>query len=192
MTTTQGPPTTPPTGTINFYRTSGPFGEFSNFFRAPIELFGKVWPTSEHLFQAAKFFHTDPEWAEAIRLAPSPGECAVMGRDRSHKMIDPAWWDSVGRLEMMRHALLLKFTSHPRLMSLLKSTGDRLLVEHTEKDSYWGDGGDGSGENMLGRMLMEFRSLFLNAGNDTAMMLYFMAMSRRLIGLEESQPPKEK
>ena len=31
------------------------------------------------------------------------------------------------------------------------------LVEHTTNDAYWGDGGDGSGTNMLGRILMEVR-----------------------------------
>ena len=31
------------------------------------------------------------------------------------------------------------------------------IMEHTEKDAYWGDGGDGSGKNMLGRILMEVR-----------------------------------
>lgn len=30
-------------------------------------------------------------------------------------------------------------------------------MEHTANDSYWGDGGDGSGKNMLGRILMEIR-----------------------------------
>ena len=40
---------------------------------------------------------------------------------------------------------------------LLLSTGDATLVEHTENDSYWGDGGDGSGKSMLGRVLMEVR-----------------------------------
>ena len=38
------------------------------------------------------------------------------------------------------------------------STGDSKLVEHTENDDYWGDGGDGSGKNMLGRILMEVRT----------------------------------
>ena len=31
------------------------------------------------------------------------------------------------------------------------------IVEHTKNDAYWGDGGDGSGRNMLGRILMEVR-----------------------------------
>ncbi len=34
---------------------------------------------------------------------------------------------------------------------------DARLVEHTDNDVFWGDGGDGSGHNMLGRLLMEQR-----------------------------------
>jgi predicted NAD-dependent protein-ADP-ribosyltransferase YbiA (DUF1768 family) len=38
-----------------------------------------------------------------------------------------------------------------------QTTGDARIVEHTERDDFWGDGGDGSGANMLGRLLMELR-----------------------------------
>lgn len=57
----------------------------------------------------------------------------------------------------MREALIAKFEQHETLRTLLLSTGDAKLVEHTENDSYWGDGGDGSGRNMLGQLLMEVR-----------------------------------
>jgi predicted NAD-dependent protein-ADP-ribosyltransferase YbiA (DUF1768 family) len=32
------------------------------------------------------------------------------------------------------------------------------LVEHTKKDKYWADGGDGSGKNRLGELLMKVRA----------------------------------
>jgi len=32
------------------------------------------------------------------------------------------------------------------------------LIEHTKNDSYWADGGDGSGKNRLGQLLMELRN----------------------------------
>lgn len=57
----------------------------------------------------------------------------------------------------MRKALRAKFEEHPALAELLVSTGTAELVEHTENDAYWGDGGDGKGRNMLGRILMELR-----------------------------------
>lgn len=40
------------------------------------------------------------------------------------------------------------------------ATGDRPIVEHTITNNYWGDGGDGSGKNRLGILLMEVRDEF--------------------------------
>jgi ribA/ribD-fused uncharacterized protein len=57
----------------------------------------------------------------------------------------------------MRRAVTAKFTQHQELGTLLLSTGEAKIVEHTENDDYWGDGGDGSGKNMLGRILMQVR-----------------------------------
>jgi hypothetical protein len=34
----------------------------------------------------------------------------------------------------------------------------RLRDEHTINDAYWGDGGNGQGQNMLGKLLMEIRN----------------------------------
>ena len=56
----------------------------------------------------------------------------------------------------MAEALRAKFTQHDELRDILLSTGDAKLVEHTRRDSYWGDGG-GGGKNMMGQLLMELR-----------------------------------
>ena len=58
---------------------------------------------------------------------------------------------------VMRDALRAKFTQHAPLCALLLGTGDAVLIEHTAKDSYWGNGGDDSGRNRLGQLLMELR-----------------------------------
>lgn len=139
--------------TINFYRVSDEFGEFSNFSQHPIALDGKRWPTSEHYFQAQKFH--DAAYRERIRGTRSPMDAANLGRDRKQKLRDD--WESV-KVEVMRKALRAKFTQHDELKTLLLSTGDAKLVEHTTNDSYWGDGGDGRGRNMLGQLLMQVRS----------------------------------
>ena len=138
--------------TINFYHFNEPFGEFSNFARFPIRLRGKAWPTSEHFFQAQKF--EDAKVRAAIRRVKSPMIAARMGRDRKHRLRRD--WDSA-RVAVMREGLRAKFTQHDDLRRLLLSTGDAAIVEHTERDDFWGDGGDGSGANMLGRLLMELR-----------------------------------
>lgn len=139
---------------IEFYGTGDDFGEFSNFAAYPIVLKGKRWPTSEHYFQAQKF--EQPEHREAIRKTSSPMIAARRGRDRKKKLRRD--WESV-KVSIMREAVLAKFTQHEELRTLLLSTGDAKIVEHTERDSYWGDGGDGSGKNMLGRILMEVREI---------------------------------
>lgn len=137
---------------IKFYSTSDEFGEFSNFARYPIKLKGKLWPTSEHYFQAMKFESFYDQ--EQIRRAKTPLEAAKMGRDRKRKLKKN--WESI-KVNIMKEALLAKFSQHNYLAELLLSTGNSKLVEHTENDSFWGDGGDGKGKNMLGYLLMEVR-----------------------------------
>ena len=60
--------------------------------------------------------------------------------------------------DAMRTAVRAKFTQHADLKEILLGTGDEHLIEHTANDAYWADGGDGSGRNMLGRILMEVRA----------------------------------
>lgn len=139
--------------TIRFYRVGDDYGEFSNFSPHPISLAGKRWPTSEHYFQAQKF--DDAAYCERIRKAHSPMEAATMGRDRKQKLRRD--WESV-KVDVMRTALRAKFAQHADLAVLLLSTGEAKLIEHTHNDRYWADGGDGSGKNWLGRLLMELRT----------------------------------
>ncbi|MGH9754959.1 MAG: NADAR family protein [Blastocatellia bacterium] len=138
--------------TIRFYRVDDEYGCFSNFSPHPIRMKGKVWPTSEHYFQGQKFVGTEHE--EAIRLLKSPMIAARMGRDRKRPLRPD--WESV-KDEIMFEAIRAKFAQHEELRKILLATGDAEIIEHTGKDSYWGDGGDGSGRNMLGKTLMLVR-----------------------------------
>lgn len=124
---------------IKFYQTNEEYGCFSNFADYPIELKGKSWPTSEHYFQAQKFVGTKHE--EEIRKINSPMMAAQLGRDRKKPLRRD--WEKV-KDSIMRDAVL--------------ATGDAKIIEHTENDRYWGDGGDGKGQNKLGRILMSVRS----------------------------------
>ena len=138
---------------ILFYHSDQPYGELSNFSVHAVFLQGKVWPTTEHYYQAQKFMGTDRE--EGIRRSPTPTKAKrLAGLWKSERRGD---WSSV-KDSVMHEALRAKFTQHPDLRELLISTGDRLLVEHTEQDAYWGDAGDGSGRNVLGELLMRIRT----------------------------------
>lgn len=141
---------------ILFYRANEtPYGVFGNFdTKHPITLKGKVWPSTEHYFQAQKFAGTEHE--EQIRLAPKPRDAAAMGRDRSRPLRKD--WEEV-KDNIMREAVMAKFSQYNDIRELLLSTGDAELIEHTSNDSYWADGGDGSGKNMLGIILMQTREM---------------------------------
>ena len=142
---------------IQFYSVGDDFGQLANFAPFPIHLDGERWPTSEHYFQAQKF---DAEhYRQEIRKANSPMIAAQLGRSRKVKLRRDC--ESV-KDGIMRVAVLAKFTQHEELRTLLLSTDDAKLVEHTENDSYWGDGGDGSGKNKLGLILMEVRTTLRN------------------------------
>lgn len=139
-------------GRINFYRHQDAYGYFSNFHPSPITLKDKVWPTTEHYFQAMKYEGNPRE--ELIRNAETPSKAATMGRNKSVPLrMD---WEGI-KYGVMREAVLAKFTQHDDLKRLLLETGDLILVEHTTNDRVWGDGGDGSGLNLLGKVLMEIR-----------------------------------
>lgn len=139
---------------IHFYGVRDAYGELSNFAPYPVLLERKRWPTSEHYFQAQKFL--DPRARDEIRSASTPLLAARLGRDRRRRLRDD--WESV-KVPTMRRVVEAKFRQHRSLAELLMSTAGATLVEHTETDSFWGDGGDGSGRNMLGRILMEVRAV---------------------------------
>src|SRR5215472_15559406 len=130
-----------------------PYGCFSNFSRHGIEMDGGWWPTVEHYFQAQKFAGT-PHVAQ-IQGALTPKRAAEMGRSRTLPLRSD--WEQV-KDEVMFQAVLRKFETHRELRTLLLSTGEEEIVENAPGDYYWGCGADGSGQNKLGKLLMEVRS----------------------------------
>ena len=140
-------------GPIHFYGAGAEFGCFSNFSPHPLRLKDRDWPTSEHYFQAQKFAGTPSE--EEIRRAASPMIAARMGRSRK-RPLRPDWESSKDGI--MMDALRAKFGQHEDLRRILIGTADRRIVEHTRNDRYWADGGDGTGKNRLGELLMQLRA----------------------------------
>jgi ribA/ribD-fused uncharacterized protein len=140
--------------TITFYEVDAPYGAFSNFSPHGIELDGQWWPTTEHYFQAQKFAGTPYE--EQVRLAATPKQAALIGRDRRLPLRPD--WEQV-KEGVMRRAVLRKFETHAQLRELLLATGDEEIVERNVDDEYWGCGKEGTGNNRLGHLLMEVRAL---------------------------------
>ena len=138
---------------IKFYSTIGKYGPFSNFSRHPITIDNIVYPTSEHYYQSKKFEGT--KYEKIVIQATSPSEAAKLGRRRDWPIKQN--WEEI-KEEVMMVALKTKFTQHNNLKQLLISTNDKILIEHTVKDHYWADGGNGTGKNRLGALLMQLRT----------------------------------
>lgn len=137
---------------IKFFKTKEPYGGFSNFSRHPIWLDGQQWATTEHYFQAQKYINT-PRYLEILK-AETPRMAADLGRDRSVPLRQD--WESV-KDDVMRKCVLKKFQVYADLRKLLLETGDEEIIEDSPYDSYWGRGPDGTGKNMLGKILVETR-----------------------------------
>ena len=142
------------TGPILFYNRGEPYYEFTNFHQAVVKIDGEDWLTTEHYFQAQKFVGTP--LVGTIRLMERPREAFDKSRDPRYSHWRRSDWEEV-KEDIMFKALQAKFTQHEDLKRMLLSTKDRRLVEHSPYDSYWGDGGDGSGKNRLGELLMRLR-----------------------------------
>ncbi|CAF0713235.1 unnamed protein product [Adineta steineri] len=125
---------------IHFYDLDKPYGEFGNFYPAPIQLDGFIWPTTEHYFQAQKFAY-DINRVRYISQLPTPRD-AFDYAQYHNSAVRPDWKNVKDKV--MFRACMAKFTQHPHLKYKLLLTGHRTLVEHTKNDSYWGDGGDGT------------------------------------------------
>lgn len=134
-----------------------PYGCFSNFSGHGFMLDELYWATSEHYFQAQKF--VDTPYLEKVRQIKTPKDAANMGRNRSLPL--RADWEQV-KDDVMQKAVLQKFSTHADIREILLATEDKVLVENSPIDYYWGCGKDGSGKNKLGQILMAVREILRN------------------------------
>jgi ribA/ribD-fused uncharacterized protein len=99
----------------------------SNFFPAPVALDGKIYPTIEHAYQAAKTVREKER--KVIRQAPSPAQAKRLGQ---RVALRPDW-EQV-KLDIMLDLLHQKFQD-PGLHRKLLATGNAPLIE----GNHWGD-----------------------------------------------------
>lgn len=150
-------------GAIYFYNRSEPYFEFTNFAEYKISLDGKQWPTSEHYYQAQKFYSDQtfkgsniwdyiikhPKASDVFNYV-NPGQGAKAPRVRND-------WKAIS-IPVMLKAVRAKFNEHQKLKNLLLTTRDAILVENAgKKDNFYGAGENGMGQNLLGQILMRVR-----------------------------------
>ena len=109
--------------------------------------------TSEAAYHWEKFPGHDDIRA-AIINAPSAHEAfKVAERNKAHRRPD---WDDV-KVDVMRRILRAKVEQHEYVRRKLLATGDRILVEDSWRDNFWGWGPNRDGQNLLGKLWMEVR-----------------------------------
>lgn len=131
----------------------------SNFYPCRIYMSGYSYGSVEHAFQASKTLNIDERME--IRNAPTPGKAKRLGR-RVQLRKD---WESI-KIGNMKSFLVQKFYSNAELKQKLIDTGDKQLIEGNNwGDKFWGmvqEDGQWVGENNLGKLLMEVRSILQN------------------------------
>jgi ribA/ribD-fused uncharacterized protein len=142
---------------IKFHKIKEPHGHMSNFYPSNIHIKGLgICKTSEHLYQSIKYIHNPKRMLEIFN-AISPWATAKLGRDPSFPIRSD--WETV-KDDAMRYTIIMKYQQNQDIAELLLNTGDSILVEHAPHgDRYWGNGGDGTGKNMLGIILQEVRQV---------------------------------
>jgi ribA/ribD-fused uncharacterized protein len=138
---------------VRFYEHD--FYPLSNFSAFTLQWKGRRFDTSEAAYHWEKFPDA-PEVQDMILEAPSAHEAFKLAE--SQRVFRREDWDAV-KLDVMRAILRAKVEQHEYVRRKLLATGDRLLVEDSWRDDFWGWGPNRDGQNWLGRLWMETRAL---------------------------------
>jgi len=137
---------------------------------------GMLWSTSEHAYQAGKYMYegspeANKQYIEIIRTQPSPSKAKCFGSQKTMKYLtylqpfidewkpyvrqNPNWEEN--KIDVMRSVLRAKWEGSNFFREILESTGFLVIKEASQYDYYWGIGQNGTGNNVLGLLLMELR-----------------------------------
>jgi len=137
-----------------FFNTRGEnYGEFRNSSEHGFMLEGNYWKSADHYVQAQRFQCAETQ--ALVRESAYAFTAKSLARERPYALRND--WHIV-RDRVMENAVRAKFAAHPPLTEKLQSTGDAEIIEASPMSRYWGAGADGTGKNMLGRILMKVRA----------------------------------
>lgn len=133
------------------------FYPFSNFSSFKLLWKGYDWMTSEHAYHSEKF--DDLEILEKLKQSRSAHDAmklAYANKDKYRKD-----WDEI-RLDVMKQILHEKVRQHPYVKKKLLESGNKVLIENSWRDDFWGWGPEKNGANNLGKLWMEVREDLLS------------------------------
>jgi ribA/ribD-fused uncharacterized protein len=140
---------------LNFYKTfkkTNTYG-FSTFssHKVMIKDIGE-FQTVEAAFQAYKDIE-NKEYIKTLQETKSGFFASYLGNKQKPTRY---WVDN--KIDIMNTILKLKFEQNNEIKNVLLNTGLRQIIYHTSEDDYWGDNGNGTGENNLGKLLTTIRN----------------------------------
>jgi ribA/ribD-fused uncharacterized protein len=137
---------------INFVENR--FHYLSPFSAHTIRIWGEIFPTVEHAYQASRIKQGAER--DAIKNAQSPKDAWREGQKYKNnpELMVPDFDKDAVMEELMR----AKIAQHLDIADILKESGDRGLLKIYDTDYYWGTGKDGSGQNKMGKLWMKLRS----------------------------------
>ena len=149
-----------------FKKVNEPYGWMGNMAPYPIKFDGKVWLTSEALFQSMRYDIDSIN--EIIRVEKSPMGSKMNAKKYKHQMVVVPM--SELDVKNMRKCVKVKFDQHPQLKKALIQTGNSTIYENIgnrngERHKFWGvkklSENEDDGNNMMGRILMDLRDEYL-------------------------------
>lgn len=152
---------TPPE--IRFCLPKGKYWFLSPYAELPInmEVDGKsyVFPSVEHYYQAMKFYADDPRFQTILGLK-NPDDARLLTKTPDYKFKRRTDF-SQNKFAIMEAGMRAKFTQNAAVAEMLRQTGDAVLIKSCAV-CYKCGFGSGSGENRMGKMLMQIRREMLN------------------------------
>ena len=154
-------------------------GPFSNFNRCTIDMGPLTFITSEHAYQfRACEEHLRADLAEKVLKSRTPHDAKIIAA--SIKDSDPYSEWNLKKVDIMREVLNAKINSSEEFRKELIESADKLLVEASATDKFWGSGltynltlttlpDQFPGKNMLGKLLVELRNELKKKGDKVPM-----------------------
>lgn len=127
----------------------------SNFSAFRLHWMGQDFDTSEHAYHWEKFQGSSPFLQGLILESRSAHEAFKMAELHAH-LVRADW--PVVKISVMGEILRAKAAQHEYVRRKLLATGDRLLIEDSWRDAYYGWGPNKDGLNMLGKLWMLIRA----------------------------------
>lgn len=114
----------------------------------------------EWWYQANKVAHVGGSLDQYLEIAESKTarEAKNLGRLVEMDEDDIRTWNGFEAVKTMTEGCLAKFWQNENCANLLRETENKFLVEH-RPDPIWGDNMNGTGQNLLGHILMLVRSV---------------------------------